>query len=105
MGCSLHFCRPGSGGPDKTPDEDNCQRLLQGEVRHFALMNLALNFAGIKMKNPVMVASGTFGYGEELMSVFDVNRHGGGGRWLDAYWVSPDVRWNLDYELVFVLRK
>jgi dihydroorotate dehydrogenase (NAD+) catalytic subunit len=27
--------------------------------------NLAVDIAGIKMKNPVMPASGTFGYGEE----------------------------------------
>lgn len=36
-------------------------------------MNLSTSFAGIKMKNPVMVASGTFGYGEEFLPVFDVN--------------------------------
>ena len=29
-------------------------------------MNTSVNLAGIKMKNPVTVASGTFGYGREL---------------------------------------
>lgn len=29
-------------------------------------MNISVEFAGIKMKNPVTVASGTFGYGDEF---------------------------------------
>ena len=28
-------------------------------------MNLEVDFAGLKLKNPVTVASGTFGYGRE----------------------------------------
>lgn len=28
---------------------------------------LAVNIAGLKLKNPVMTASGTFGYGEEYL--------------------------------------
>lgn len=38
--------------------------------------NLAVEIAGIKMKNPVMTASGTCGYGEELTPYFDLNRLG-----------------------------
>jgi len=38
--------------------------------------NLAVNIAGIKMKNPVMVASGTFGYGEEYAELVDLNKLG-----------------------------
>ncbi|MBW1743695.1 MAG: dihydroorotate dehydrogenase [Deltaproteobacteria bacterium] len=34
---------------------------------------LAVNIGGISMKNPVMTASGTFGYGEEFASLFDLN--------------------------------
>lgn len=37
---------------------------------------LAIDFAGIRMKNPVMVASGTFGYGPEYAGLVDLNRLG-----------------------------
>jgi dihydroorotate dehydrogenase (NAD+) catalytic subunit len=37
---------------------------------------LAVEIAGIKMKNPVMPASGTFGYGEEYAPYFDLGRLG-----------------------------
>ncbi len=39
-------------------------------------MNTEINFAGIKMKNPVTVASGTFGYGREMSRFFDLNKIG-----------------------------
>ena len=35
--------------------------------------NLAVNVGGLIMKNPVMTASGTFGYGEEFASLVDLN--------------------------------
>jgi dihydroorotate dehydrogenase (NAD+) catalytic subunit len=37
---------------------------------------LSIDIAGIKLKNPVMVASGTFGYGEEFAPMVDLNRLG-----------------------------
>ena len=37
-------------------------------------MNTSINFAGIKMKNPVTVASGTFGYGREYSNFFDLSK-------------------------------
>ena len=40
-------------------------------------MNTEVNFAGIKMKNPVTVASGTFGYGREYSQFFDLSKLGG----------------------------
>jgi dihydroorotate dehydrogenase (NAD+) catalytic subunit len=40
------------------------------------MVNLALEIAGIKMKNPVMVASGTFGYGQEYSEYLDLNKLG-----------------------------
>lgn len=40
-------------------------------------MNTEINFAGIKMKNPVTVASGTFGYGREYSQFFDLSKLGG----------------------------
>ena len=39
--------------------------------------NLAVDFAGIKLKNPVLTASGTFGYGEEYADFVDLNLLGG----------------------------
>jgi len=36
-------------------------------------MNTQVNLAGILMKNPVMTASGTFGYGREYSQFFDLN--------------------------------
>lgn len=38
--------------------------------------NLSIDIAGLRLKNPVMTASGTFGYGEEYSEFFDLNRLG-----------------------------
>ncbi len=40
------------------------------------MANLGVKLAGIEMKNPVMVASGTFGSGEEYSQFFDLNKLG-----------------------------
>ena len=40
-------------------------------------MNTTINLAGIEMKNPVTVASGTFGYGREFSQFFDLSKLGG----------------------------
>jgi dihydroorotate dehydrogenase (NAD+) catalytic subunit len=40
-------------------------------------INLEVNIAGIKLKNPILSASGCFGYGEEANEFFDVNTLGG----------------------------
>ena len=37
---------------------------------------LSINLSGIKMKNPVMVASGTFAYGEEFAEIIDLGKLG-----------------------------
>ena len=39
-------------------------------------MNTKINFAGIEMKNPVTVASGTFGYGREYNDFLDLSKLG-----------------------------
>ena len=39
-------------------------------------MNTEVNFCGIKMKNPVTVASGTFGYGRGHNDFIDLNKLG-----------------------------
>ena len=38
---------------------------------------MAVEIASLKLKNPVMTASGTFGYGEEYADYVDLNRLGG----------------------------
>jgi dihydroorotate dehydrogenase (NAD+) catalytic subunit len=39
--------------------------------------DLSVNIAGVRLKNPVIAASGTFGYGSEYTSIIDVSRLGG----------------------------
>ncbi len=39
-------------------------------------MNLEVNIGKLRLKNPVMTASGTFGYGEEYSEFMDLNRLG-----------------------------
>jgi len=41
------------------------------------MVDLTINLNGLQLKNPVMTASGTFGYGEEFMDFFDISRLGG----------------------------
>ena len=40
-------------------------------------MNMSVNIAGVEWKNPVTVASGTFGSGEEFSEFVDLNKLGG----------------------------
>ncbi|HAA89254.1 MAG: Dihydroorotate dehydrogenase [Thermoanaerobacterales bacterium 50_218] len=40
------------------------------------MVDLSVEIAGIRMKNPVMVASGTFGFGLEYAQLFDLSRLG-----------------------------
>ncbi len=46
------------------------------EVKQVSSINLSVDLAGIKMKNPVMVASGTFGCGEEYHEFIDLRKLG-----------------------------
>lgn len=40
-------------------------------------VDLSVDIAGLKLKNPVIAASGTFGFGREYSSFFDISRLGG----------------------------
>lgn len=40
-------------------------------------MDLSVNLAGMKMKNPIVVASGTFGFGHEYGEFYDLSELGG----------------------------
>lgn len=53
--------------------KENMEKVLKGES---ILMNTKINFAGIEMKNPVTVASGTFGYGREYSEFYDLGKIG-----------------------------
>ena len=41
------------------------------------MANLSVNIGKLSLKNPVLTASGTFGYGEEFAPFIDLNRLGG----------------------------
>jgi len=41
------------------------------------LSDLSVNIAGVKLRNPVIAASGTFGYGSEYVDLFDISLLGG----------------------------
>ncbi len=41
------------------------------------MANLSVNIGSLSLKNPVLTASGTFGYGEEFAPFIDLNRLGG----------------------------
>lgn len=41
------------------------------------MVNLNVNIAGLKLKNPVTTASGTFGFGEEFNDFIDLSKLGG----------------------------
>ena len=40
------------------------------------MANLSVNIGNLRLKNPVMTASGTFGYGEEFADLIDLNQLG-----------------------------
>ena len=40
------------------------------------MVNMSVSISSLELKNPVMTASGTFGYGEEYAEYFDLNRLG-----------------------------
>ena len=48
----------------------------QAKEKRDSRPNLAVEIAGIKLKNPVMPASGTFGYGEEYAPFIDLEKLG-----------------------------
>ena len=44
-----------------------------GEVKNITAVDTEVELCGIKMDNPVMAASGTFGYGYEFAELYDIN--------------------------------
>ena len=41
------------------------------------MRDMSLNFAGVKFKNPIVTASGTFGFGREYNEYYDISKLGG----------------------------
>ena len=50
---------------------------ITSEKTSFNSLRLAVDIAGVRFKNPVLTASGTFGYGLEFTSFMDLNAIGG----------------------------
>lgn len=51
-------------------------RLIIGRIYTINAPNLSIELAGLKLKNPVIVASGAWGYGEEYGELVDINKLG-----------------------------
>ena len=41
------------------------------------MANLSVNLCGVQLKNPVITASGTFGFGREFNELYDIGILGG----------------------------
>lgn len=41
------------------------------------MQRMACNIAGVSFKNPIVMASGTFGFGKEYAKIYDINKLGG----------------------------
>ena len=41
------------------------------------MADLSVNLAGVTLKNPVITASGTFGFGREYNALYPISRLGG----------------------------
>ena len=41
------------------------------------MANLSVNICGVQLKNPVIAASGTFGFGREFHELYDIGVLGG----------------------------
>ena len=50
---------------------------LAGTGVHLLEMNISLDLCGVKLKNPIIAASGTFGFGREYDELYDIGRLGG----------------------------
>ena len=60
--------------------------------------NLEIKIGSMTMKNPVTVASGTFGYGPEYAELVDLNRLGATSEAADRHLLYADVDWGQEAE-------
>jgi len=66
-----------NGGAGSISENSGISCVAGGAVSDAALADISVNLAGVRLKNPVIAASGTFGYGSEYNSIIDVKRLGG----------------------------
>lgn len=52
-------------------------RLLRHAIQPFARVNLQVEIGRLRLPNPILVASGTFGYAREMEGIVDLSRLGG----------------------------
>ncbi len=73
------FLRSSSiGTPPRAPERYAGERTIAIDTQRSgaAEVNLAVDLGGLRLKNPVTVGSGTFGYGQEYDRYFDVSQLG-----------------------------
>ena len=63
--------------PNAENSEQTAPNSTQPTTRTIAEPDLSVDICGVHFKNPVIAASGTFGYGSEYSSLIDVNTLGG----------------------------
>ena len=51
--------------------------IFYGRIKFFIMFDMTVKIGNVIFKNPVLTASGTFGYGDEVTSLIDVNSLGG----------------------------
>ena len=73
-------CPEAAGGPACTPEPERARisgsETVRPEKKSFAV-DQSVTLAGVRMKNPVVVASGTFGFGREYGQFYDLSELGG----------------------------
>src|ERR1700730_8861114 len=65
--CSLDFPREGN----------RLRGILLHEVSSAGAVDLSVKIGAVRLRNPILAASGTFGYGIEFAHLVDLNRLGG----------------------------
>ena len=68
--------RGAAGSPEQEPPPVPGSRVVRPEKRSFAV-DQSVTLAGVRLKNPVVVASGTFGFGREYGEFYDLSELGG----------------------------
>jgi dihydroorotate dehydrogenase (NAD+) catalytic subunit len=71
-GFGLRIHNPGNHGPLQS-----VHAILLREVTSAVAVDLAVEIGAVRLRNPILAASGTFGYGVEFAHLVDLNRLGG----------------------------
>ena len=68
--------RGAAGSPEQEPPRAPGSRVVRPEKQSFDV-DQSVTLAGVRLKNPVVVASGTFGFGREYGEFYDLSELGG----------------------------